>query len=131
LPWKAPVAEEGFNPNKSKVSNDTMEHWKNSTITGDLRQIPGIGPAAVEKLKAESITNTFQLVGKYLFMKGPDEESLKYPAVHNDKFWFWLKNIGIVSHRSAIVVALGEKMSQTFPGIYDPTLYEEPDDEDE
>jgi hypothetical protein len=54
-------AADGFHPNKSKVSTDTMETWKNSEISGDLTQVPGIGPAAASKLAGEGITNVREL----------------------------------------------------------------------
>jgi hypothetical protein len=109
---------------KSKVSPNTMEEWKNAMVSGDLAQVPGIGEKAKEKLAARNVANTWQLCGTYLTLKGPEDEATD-PAVHNDKFWYWLKDAGITSHRSAIVVAIAEKMAQTFPGIYDPTAYNE------
>ena len=63
-------------------------------------------------------------------LKGPDEESMEQ-SVHNEKFWLWLKDIGIIAHRSAIVVAVGEKMSQFIADIYDPSAYEEGEEEEE
>jgi hypothetical protein len=63
-------------------------------------------------------------------MKGPDKASIR-PEVHNEKFWIWLKNIGISAHRSSIVVAIGEKMSMVFPDIYDPSVYEAEEEEEE
>jgi hypothetical protein len=62
-------------------------------------------------------------------MKGPDENSMD-PGVHNEKFWLWLKDIGISAHRSSIVVAIAEKMSRVFPEIYDPAAYEEEEEEE-
>lgn len=101
-----------------------MDTWKNSNVTGDLTQIPGVGPAAATLLEENGIANSFMLFGKYLSLKGPDANSYE-PAIHNDKFWYWLQEIGIKSHRSAVVAAIGEKMAQTFPGIYDPASYDE------
>jgi predicted flap endonuclease-1-like 5' DNA nuclease len=43
------------------VSTDTMETWKNSEISGDLTQVPGIGPATASKLAGEGITNVREL----------------------------------------------------------------------
>lgn len=60
----------------------------------------------------------------YLMMKGPDEKSMD-PSIHNEKFWIWLQDVGIVSHRSAVVVAVAEKLSQLFPDIYDPAAYDD------
>jgi hypothetical protein len=115
----------GFDPNRSRVSFNRMEEWRNCVISGDLLQVPGIGNAAVRLLDERAdITNTYQLFGKYLQLKGPEPEAMTDPVIHADKVWMWLKGLGINSNRSSIVVALGEKMSQTFPGIYDPSSYE-------
>ncbi len=45
-----------------------MANWRQLQITGDLKEVPGIGDAAVQKLsmgatEAERITNTYQLFG--------------------------------------------------------------------
>jgi hypothetical protein len=66
------------------------------------------------------ITNTHQLIGQYLMLKGPDEED-KIVTVSelNHKFWFYLKSKGIKAHRSAIVLAISEKVASFFPGLHD------------
>ena len=115
-----------------------MEVWRASQITGDLNEVPGIGPAAVKKL-AESdegvdrITNTFQLFGKFLMLKGPghDDEIMVSTVEHTEKFWVFLQNRGITAHRSAIVRAIAEKSATFFNGIYDANDYDDSDgDED-
>lgn len=58
----------GYDPKRSKVSDKTMANWRQLQITGDLKEVPGIGDAAVQKLamgatEAERITNTYQLFG--------------------------------------------------------------------
>jgi hypothetical protein len=90
-----------------------MDAWKASTTTGDLNEVPGIGEKTIEKLAnaddpADSITNTFQLFGKFLMLKGPGHSGSNCvtPMEHTDKFWVWLQNRGISSHRSAIVRAV-------------------------
>lgn len=94
-----------------------MDTWKQSTVTGDLMEVPGIGPAAIKKLRdhedeTEQITNTYQLFGKFLMLKGPETEDEKCtPVMHADKFWYWLQERGITAHRSAIVRAVCEKLS--------------------
>lgn len=101
-------------------------------VSGNLIDVPGIGPAAIKKLEACEITNTYQLFGQYLLLKGPDSEERKVECMeHSEKFWHWLKNIGIVSHRSAIVKAIAEKAAGFFPGIYDANMYEEEEDDDD
>jgi len=56
-------------------------------------QVPGIGPSAAANLASgddphERITNTFQLIGKFLMLKGPDTADHKVDSIeHCDKFW--------------------------------------------
>mmetsp|Transcript_20106 Transcript_20106/g.36335 ORF Transcript_20106/g.36335 Transcript_20106/m.36335 type:complete len:131 (-) Transcript_20106:298-690(-) len=128
---------EGYDPRRSKVSDDTMAIFLTQPITGDLTEVPGIGPKTVEKLAhcespEDCITNTYQLFGKYLMLKGPGEgsENQVSTMVHAEKFWQWLKNRGISSHRSAIVKAIAEKSSAFFPAIYDANEYASDDEED-
>ena len=130
--------EDGYDPRKSKVSDDKMEAFKNSPTDPDLLSVPGIGPAAVKKLGevaygADRITNTYQLFGKFLMLRGPGHgDEIEISSMeHAEKFWFWLKNRGISAHRSAIVKAIAEKSSTFFQGIYDANDYEDEDDEDD
>lgn len=105
---------------RSKVSEGAMETWRSSPVTGDLLEVPGIGPAAVKKLAEcpDRITNSYQLFGKYLMLKGPDVKGHKVQSMeHNEKFWYFLKNTGIAAHRSAIVKAIAEKSATFFRDI--------------
>jgi hypothetical protein len=130
-------AEEGYDPRRSRVSDDTMETWRTAQVTGDLTEVPGIGPSTAAKLKdcddpAEQITNTFQLFGKFLMLKGPDTEDNKVePIEHTQKFWYFLKNRGVQAHRSAIVKAIATKSATFFNSIYDANDFEDDDDDDE
>ena len=103
----------------------------------DITEVPGIGPAAAKKLADaedddEKITNTWQLMGKFLMLKGPDEDGHKVESnEHMQKFWHWMAEKGISSHRSAIVRAIAEKMNGMTPGIYDASDYVDDDDDDD
>lgn len=132
-----PVQSEGYDPKRSRVSDDKMDQWRRAQITGDLVEVPGIGAAAVKKLAeadegADKITNTYQLFGKFLMLKGPGhgDEIMVESVEHTQKFWEFLKNRGISSHRSAIVKAIAEKSSTFFGGIYDENDYEDDSDEE-
>ena len=127
---------EGYDPTKSKVSQDKMEAWRNSTVSGNLIEVPGIGPAAVKALRAgndvdDHVTNTYQLFGKYLMLRGPDtkEDEITVETT-NQKFWYWLKLKGITAHRSAIVLAVYEKVSTFFPGWWHGSAEDDEEDED-
>jgi hypothetical protein len=128
--------QKGYDPRRSKVSDDKMEAWRSAQITGDLTEVPGIGPAAVKKLYecdegANKITNTYQLFGRFFMLKGPghEGETSVEPVEHTQKFWLWLANRGISSHRSAIVRCIAEKSATFFNGIYDANDFEYEDDE--
>jgi hypothetical protein len=111
-----------------------MEQWRTEPVSGNLVDVPGIGPAAIGKLANcdDQITNSYQLFGKYLMLKGPDSDEHSVDCVeHSEKFWHFLKSIGIVAHRSAIVKAIAEKAAGFFPGIYDANYYDDDDSDDE
>lgn len=59
---------QGYDPKRSRVNDDTMMDFIRGTVTGDITDVPGIGPAAAKKLATgegdEKVTNTYQLVGK-------------------------------------------------------------------
>ena len=113
-----------------------MDEFLHSNITGELTEVPGIGPAAKAALarhedETERITNTYQLIGKFLMLKGPDRGDEKVDSIeHNDKFWYFLKSRGVSAYRSGIVQCIARKCGSFMPGIYDPTLYESDSDEE-
>jgi|EP00550_Attheya_septentrionalis_P001741 hypothetical protein len=128
----------GYDPRRSRVSEDTFQNFVRGNITGVITEVPGIGPKAAEKLAAsddtdDRITNTYQLIGKFLMLKGPDDDENKVASMqHMEKFWYYLKERGIASHRSAIVKAIAEKMNMFIPGIYERDCYgDDSDDDDE
>jgi hypothetical protein len=113
-----------------------MENWQYNNVTGNLLDVPGIGPAAVKALLNDPddttrITNTHQLIGQYLMLKGPDDatHTCKIGEV-NQKFWYFLKAKGITAHRSAIVKAIHLKVTSFFPDISDMNDDEHDNDEE-
>lgn len=80
----------GYDPRRSRVSDDKMNEFLRGQLSGDLTEVPGIGPAAVKKLAegdldGDKVTNTFQLIGKvrifmlsYLFMSLSASINLTY-----------------------------------------------------
>eukprot|EP00543_Licmophora_paradoxa_P011793 CAMPEP_0202477180 /NCGR_PEP_ID=MMETSP1360-20130828/93809_1 /ASSEMBLY_ACC=CAM_ASM_000848 /TAXON_ID=515479 /ORGANISM="Licmophora paradoxa, Strain CCMP2313" /LENGTH=113 /DNA_ID=CAMNT_0049104417 /DNA_START=119 /DNA_END=460 /DNA_ORIENTATION=+ len=111
-----------------------MQLWRVSPVNGDLSEVPGIGPAAIKKLAEADppITNTYQLFGKFLMLKGPDSDERKVTCLeHTERFWYYLKQRGITAHRSAIVKAIAEKAATFFAGIYDETEWDDEDDDED
>lgn len=108
-----------------------MDEWVRSQVTADIQDVPGIGPAAAKKLAAgdDPVTNCYQLFGKFLMLRGPDTDDHTVENLeHTEKFWQWLKQKGVSSHRSAIVRAIAEKSATFFTGIYDANDFEEDDE---
>ncbi|EQC39404.1 hypothetical protein SDRG_03606 [Saprolegnia diclina VS20] len=120
------MADDGYNPEKSRIAEDTLADFLRAPLTGVLTEVPGIGPAAAKKLAggddvADQVTNTFQLIGKFLQLKRNDDETdepIDCPT-HCDAFWHWLKSKGVSSYRSGIVMAIAEKVNTMVPGVYD------------
>lgn len=55
-----------------------MSAWISQPITGDLSEVPGLGPAGIAKLKDKGVTTTFNLIGEYLLLKGEGVESVEH-----------------------------------------------------
>jgi hypothetical protein len=68
-------------------------------------QVPGIGPAAVKILGEQGVSTSFGLIGKFLMFKEEGVETVD----HCDRFWLWLKAIGINSHRGSITQSIAER----------------------
>ena len=111
----------GFDPNRSQVSGEALAAFLSADVNEDLMSVPGIGAASAAALTASDETDggvatTFQLIGKFLLLKGPGMTS----GQHCDAFWYYLKLKGVNAHRSGIVKAVAEKVNVAFPGIYTP-----------
>lgn len=120
------------------MSADRITEFVISQLSGDLLEVPGIGPAAVKALANHDvpesrITTTYQLIGAYLSFKGRSESDgeIIAPISHNDLFWYFLKERGISSHRSAIVQAIAMKCNSFMQGLYDPAAYESDEEDDD
>ena len=119
-----------YNPNNSQLSDTNLADFLRSEITGDLLEVPGISNKQIILLNrggdiTDQITNTHQLIGKFLMLKMLNENTNKpiTSQEHCDKFLKYLKNKGITSHRNDIVMAIAEKTNTMFPGLYDPYIY--------
>eukprot|EP01041_Mallomonas_annulata_P001630 gene1630-3161_t len=116
--------EESYDPGNSTTTREGFEAWMASPITGDILEVPGIDGRNKELLsfpgeKEDGVGSTFELFGKFLLFKTPGIST----AEHCNRFWFWLKSKGVVSHRSAIVQACAERLETMMPGIYDREVY--------
>ena len=112
---------DGYDVNKSQVSDNALAEFLENHIDNDLESVPGIGPGAVGLLKDAGITCTYQLIGQYLFLCTKENKAKD----HNDEMWYWLKEVGIRSHRSGIVMSLAEKCETVFPMLFASTQQNE------
>jgi hypothetical protein len=108
-------------PSKSRTSDSSLIDFIKEPITEELLKVPGIGKATKLILSEIGVDTTYALLGKYLSLKQLNVE----PVEHAERFYLWLKSIGVNSHRCAIVHAISEKMNISFPGIYNEDIYEE------
>lgn len=117
-----------YEPEKSRISEDVLADFLRCTLTGDLTEVPGLSRCAIRKLAAgdDKITNTFQLIGKFLLLKTNvcKTDEIISTKLHCDKFYNWLKSKGIQSYRTDIVMSIAEKTNTMIPGLYDAYDFE-------
>jgi hypothetical protein len=123
---KATPKSSGYHPNNSRVADDTLANFLRAPISGELLEVPGIGPRAKELLASEEggmfpITNTFQLIGLFFSLKRDNMDSRQ----HCDQMWNWLQHKGVNAYRSGIVLSIAEKCNTMTPGIYDASVFAE------
>lgn len=115
---------EGYSAKKTKINEDKLADWLREQCTGDLEQVPGIGPANVTNLGTEEngkVTTTYQLIGKFLSLKAEGTTCVE----HCDMFYYWLQAKGVNSGRNNIVLAIAEKCEVFLPGCYDASAYDD------
>eukprot|EP00924_Labyrinthula_sp_SR-Ha-C_P016767 snap_masked-scaffold_6-processed-gene-14.36-mRNA-1 protein AED:0.41 eAED:0.41 QI:0/-1/0/1/-1/1/1/0/122 len=110
---------EGFDVNRSRVSDDALAEFLSSAIVENIESVPGIGPAAAKKLAEETendaaVETTFQLIGKFLSLRGKGMNTQE----HCDAMWYYLKEKGVNSYRAGIVHALAERCNIMIPDIF-------------
>ena len=131
-----------FHPEKSQVAPSDLAAFIASDLTGELTDIPGVGPKTAElfgrcsiihdsergPIRIDGITSIFGLIGVYLsFKNGKDKDGkprVVGPVEHTQKFYLWLQHVSTNGKfRAGIVRCIAEKVNVSFPGIYDPTAY--------
>lgn len=111
---------DGYYPEDSRVSNEALCDFLRTPLSGDLLEVPGVGPATANLLRNEGISTSFALIGKYLMMKQEGVGTME----NADRFYFWLKSIGTDKRYTATIVhCIAEKINLTFVGIYDPNSF--------
>lgn len=115
-----------FDPHSTKMEEDVLTKFLHNPLTGDLSEVPGIGDKNKEHFmnlnketegKFHNVMNSWQLMGVYMRLK---EDNMTGADLCN-KFWHWLKVVGINSGRNHIVRSIAEKC-HLVEG-YDPSNY--------
>ena len=110
----APAARTGYDPSLSRLKEETLVAFLRAPIHLDLKSVPGVGKVGKRQLINHGVTNTFNLIGKFLSLRA-DEDT---PQEHCDKFWRWIDTAGIsVAHRDMVVQAIAEKVDTMIPGF--------------
>ncbi len=111
-----------FDPSQSRVSEDALAAFLKAPISGDLEEVPGVGEVTRNIFVEEGVTNTFQLIAKFLSFMSKDAGC----ATHCQLFYNWLQSVHTPpKYRAGIVVAVAEKVSLWLPGAYDPSVFAE------
>jgi len=105
-----------------------MEKFLRST-PGKLSLVPGIKEdGANEKIfMSHGIETSSQLFAVFMFGLIEIDKSLADESVSvelTDRFYAFLKNLGVNSHRNTIVEAVARKVNTWVPGVYDAQAYE-------
>eukprot|EP00596_Hydrurales_sp_CCMP1899_P011153 CAMPEP_0119040082 /NCGR_PEP_ID=MMETSP1177-20130426/9916_1 /TAXON_ID=2985 /ORGANISM="Ochromonas sp, Strain CCMP1899" /LENGTH=122 /DNA_ID=CAMNT_0007004803 /DNA_START=56 /DNA_END=424 /DNA_ORIENTATION=- len=117
-----------FDPSKSRVNEDKLVDFLRSEITGDLNELPGVGPATILALNADGINTTYQLFGKFLSLKDIDVGAVELA----ERFYLWLTSLGTpAGFRAGMVVCIAEKLNLTYNGIYNASEYLEKDEDED
>ena len=112
----------GYDPRRSTTDRSTLGAFLQRPLTGSFEadKIPSVGQETIKLLKANGVTSTYALIGKFMSFKEEDVGSVE----HMDRFWYWLDSIGTPArHRSCVVEALAERMNMHFPGLYEADRY--------
>ena len=107
-----PTPSTPFNGRITRMSDERCDEWLRQDLTGDLLgdRVPCLGAANAAALSRgpANITTTYQLMGKYLSLRGEDTTQLQ----QLDAFKGWLEGAGVRVHESeTIVAAVGAKMN--------------------
>jgi hypothetical protein len=108
----------------SKLKDNTLAQFVSSPVQDDLSYVPGLGGSGkiAESLRRNGITSTYQLIGKFLELRGPDMTSVE----NCNRFAEWLTLKGASGNsRNYIVRSIAEKCSSIMPGIFDVSEFPE------
>lgn len=99
----------------SQLTEDRLAEFLTSHVDTDITTVPGVGKVAKERLAAEGVETTHQLLGAFLRFKGEDTSIQE----NCDMFYGFIKDCGISSHVGPITLAVAEKVNTLIPGTFD------------
>ena len=111
-----------YQPHKSTVTDITLVKFLRGDLEYNLETIPGIGPKAKERFAENGIHNSFQLLAKFLSMKQTDGDDC---VAHCTQFYNWLGEIKLNTNRHSITKSVAEKLSISFPNLYQESQFDE------
>lgn len=104
-----------YDENDSRLRGDRLADYLRSPLQESLRSVPGVGRVSERMMIQAGVTNTYQLIGKFLEFRATGDS----PQQHCNKFWRWLEAHGTSpAHRSTVTHALAEKLNIFMPGMY-------------
>ncbi len=110
-----PAHQQGYDPERSQISETRLVQVIENELTEDLRDVPGVGARTAAVLVAAGLETPYHLFGKFLLTKAAGSDA----QAHCDAFWFYLQGIGCSGgYRSAIVQCMAEKAEILLPGLY-------------
>lgn len=102
-------------PPLQTMGADAITAFVAAPLIEDLNSVPGLGPATAEKLQAQGINSTHQLIGAFLTLRQPGFTTRDLA----DAFATLLKSFDIGGgQRNTIVTAIGEKANVWMPGVF-------------
>ena len=117
---KTTAACGGYHPDRSRVSPHALADFIRAPVSGQLTDVPGLGPATAALLAAQGVDTTHALIGKFLTMKTAGVGTVE----HMDRFYFWLQSLNTpTGFRAGVCHAIAEKTNTLLPGIYDEDVY--------
>lgn len=110
-----------FDLNKSHLTTEKLSGWQSKVLTGDLNEVPSIGPKTIEKLNKVGIFNTWQLIGDMLKHVAGTFDTKQ--AINRFGNTYWNRLVvdfaSPAQHAHTVIHALVEKVSSglSLPGV--------------
>ena len=95
---------------KTVINESTCAAFIAAEVTGDLLDVPGVGPAAVQAFEIAGVGNTFALLGQFMMLRREGMTGQE----HQNAMARYLKKIGINALRNDVVYSCSNKLQSHF-----------------